>query len=116
MIPKLWEAGEALCAQAERLMNIHGTGDAVQFFGAPPLKRLKFRDQRIETLFRKEMIASGTLIVGSHNLCHAHGPSEMRRILSSYSHTLRIISAAIENGDGEQRMAGATVAPMVRAS
>ena len=116
VIPKLWVTGEMLCAEAERLMNFHRTGDAVQFFGAPPLKRLKFRDEQIAALFRKEMIASGTLIIASHNLCHAHGPSEIKRILRSYDHTLGIIRVAVEDNAVDEYLAGATVAPMVRAS
>jgi hypothetical protein len=66
-------------------------------------------------LYDLEMIASGTLIAASHNLCAAHGPSEIKRILRSYDHTLGIIREAIDKGDIAERLAGATVAPMVRA-
>jgi glutamate-1-semialdehyde 2,1-aminomutase/spore coat polysaccharide biosynthesis protein SpsF len=114
VIPKLWEAGDALAMQAEGLMFKHGIGMTISLDGAPPLKRLRFRDKQIAALFRKEMISSGTLIVASHNLCYAHGPSEIKRILRSYDHALGVVREAIDKGDIEQRLAGATVAPMVR--
>jgi glutamate-1-semialdehyde 2,1-aminomutase/spore coat polysaccharide biosynthesis protein SpsF len=82
--------------------------------GDPTLKRLKFKDDKIAALFRREMVASGTLIVSSHNLCAAHGPSEIKRILKSYDHALGVIRDAIDKGDVEQRLAGASVAPTVR--
>jgi glutamate-1-semialdehyde 2,1-aminomutase/spore coat polysaccharide biosynthesis protein SpsF len=84
--------------------------------GDPTFKRLTFQNDKIAALFRKEMIASGTLIVASHNICAAHGPSEIKRILRSYDHTLGVIRDAIDNDDIDARLAGATVAPMVRAS
>ena len=64
----------------------------------------------------KEMIASGTLIVGSHNLCHAMGRPEITRVLKSYDHTFAILRDALDKGDIAERLGGATVAPMVRAS
>ena len=45
----------------------------------------------------------------------SHGPSEIKRILRSYDHTLGIIRDAIDKGDIAERLAGATVGPMVRA-
>jgi hypothetical protein len=61
------------------------------------------------------MVSSGTLITASHNICAAHGPSEVRRILKSYDHTFGEICEALHKGDIATRLAGATVAPMVRA-
>jgi len=116
VIPKLWQVGDDLAMQAEALMFKHGTGDAIRLFGAAPFKRLKFRDDQIAALFRKEMVASGTLITASHNLCAAHGPSEIKRILKSYDHALGVLRAAMDKGDIADRLNGASVGPMVRAS
>jgi len=115
VIPKLWKTGERLWLEAERLMAKHQLGDAIMFRGEAPFMRIKFRDDQIAALFRKEMVASGTLIVASHNLCAAHGPSEITRILRSYDHALGIIREAIDKGDIAERLAGATVGSMVRA-
>lgn len=91
-------------------------GNVFSLSGVLSFMRIKFGNDQIAALFRKEMIASGTLIVGSHNLCHAMGESEIRRVLKSYDHTFGILRQTIDNNDFEQRLAGATVAPMVRAS
>jgi len=90
--------------------------DVIHSRGTASFQRIAFRDEQIAALFRKEMIASGTLIVGSHNVCYAMGESEIKRILKSYRHALGVIKDALDKGDIEQRLAGAAVAPMVRAS
>jgi len=84
--------------------------------GTASFQRIIFGSAQIAALFRKEMIASGTLIVASHNVCYAMGEPEIKRILKSYRHALGVVKEAFDNGDIEQRLAGATVAPMVRAS
>ncbi len=115
VIPRLWDIGDHLWLNvADKLMLKHRTGDAIGFYGQGPFKRLKFRDDQIAALFRKEMAASGTLIVASHNICAAHGPNEIKRVLKSYDHTLGVIRDALDKGDIEERLAGATVGPMVR--
>jgi len=115
IIPKLWQTGGYLAQEVQKLLDLHGM-ETITLHGQPPFTRIKFRDDQIAALFRKEMIASGTLIAASHNICAAHGPSEIKRILRSYNHTLAIITDAVMKGDIAERLAGATVAPMVRAS
>jgi glutamate-1-semialdehyde 2,1-aminomutase len=107
--------GSLLADEVNHLRGIHGiNGDVVEFYGEPCFKRLKFKDDKIAALFRKEMVASGTLITASHNICAAHGPSEIKRVLRSYDHTLGILREAIDRGDIDERLAGASVGPMVR--
>lgn len=88
--------------------------DVFKLTGVLSFTRIKFGDDQIAALFRKEMIASGTLIAGSHSLCHAMGESEIKRVLKSYDHTFGILRQALDKGDIAERLAGATVAPMVR--
>ena len=115
VIGKLWNVGQGLADRVDTMLANHGLEDAIWLEGAPCFTRVKFRDDDIAALFRKEMIASGTLIVASHNLCAAHGPSEIRRVRKSYDHALGVVSEALRKGDIKERLAGATVAPMVRA-
>ena len=67
IIPKLWKAGVDILADsgATYWRKYHDLDDIIWFQGQPPLMRIKFRDDQIAALFRKEMIASGTLIVAS---------------------------------------------------
>ncbi len=116
IIPEIWRWGSDLFNCVNDMLLNTGMHEWISMHGESPFVRLKFRDDKIAALFRKEMIASGTLITASHNLCAAHGPNEIMRILKSYDHALSVISHAILKGDVEQRLAGASVAPMVRAS
>ena len=114
IIPQLWRTGNAI--EANYWRKYHNLDDDIWFAGMAPFRRIKFRNDQIAALFRKEMVASGTLITASHNVCAAHGPNEVKRIGKSYEHACGIIREALDKGDIEQRLAGATVAPMVRAS
>jgi len=116
IIQKLWWVGSHLAAKAKALVADYSLRDVITFSGQPPFWRVHFRDDQIAALFRKEMIASGTLIAASHNICAAHGPSEITRVLRSYDHALGVIRDAIDNNNIAERLAGATVGPMVRAS
>jgi glutamate-1-semialdehyde 2,1-aminomutase/spore coat polysaccharide biosynthesis protein SpsF len=115
VIQKLWQFGSELALYASHLIFDHGCADYIKLRGEAPFKRIWFENDQIAALFRKEMIASGTLVVGSHNVCAAHTESDMRRILKSYRHTMTVIRTALDKGDIADRLNGASVAPMVRA-
>jgi len=108
--------GDQLWLGAHRLLEKYGLEEAIEIKGYPTFKRIKFVTDDIAALFRKEMVASGTLIIASHNISAAHGPNEIERVLKSYDHALGVIIEAIEKGDVKERLAGASVGPGVRAS
>jgi glutamate-1-semialdehyde 2,1-aminomutase/spore coat polysaccharide biosynthesis protein SpsF len=112
---KLAATGRAIETGVNSLIKARGLKDAIRLDGDVAFKRIKFRDDKIAALFRKEMISSGTLIVASHNVSAAHGPNEIKRILKSYDHALGVLRDAIDNDDIDKRLAGASVGPMVRA-
>jgi glutamate-1-semialdehyde 2,1-aminomutase len=116
ILPQLWRTGTKLTLGANALIDKHGLKDLIRLSGKPAFVRVFFHDDKIAALFRKEMVASGTLITASHNICAAHGPSEIKRVLKSYDHALGVISEAILHDDIDERLGGASVAPMVRAS
>ncbi len=116
IIPQLWRTGTQLSLGANALIENHGLKGLIRLSGKPSFVRVFFRDEKIAALFRREMVSSGTLITASHNICAAHGPAEIKRILKSYDHALGVVSEALLHDDIDERLAGATVAPMVRAS
>jgi glutamate-1-semialdehyde 2,1-aminomutase/spore coat polysaccharide biosynthesis protein SpsF len=113
---KLYNKGDRLWVNALLRVEDAGLQDYIQFYGHHSFTRIKFKDDQIAALFRKEMISSGTLIAASHNIAYAHSDSDIRRILKSYTHTCGIIRDAIDKGDIDARLAGASVGPMVRTS
>lgn len=114
IIPQLWRTGTQLSLAATAMIRDYSLENDIRLTGKPSFVRIKFRNDQIAALFRREMVASGTLVVASHNICAAHGPSETRRVLKSYEHALRTLRDAINKGDIAERLAGASVAPMVR--
>jgi len=91
VIDHLYDVGAQLYVHAVQLLGINGLEELISFDGEPPLIRLKFRDQDVAAMFRREMISSGTLIIGSHNVCYAHGPHEVERVYKSYEHTFKVM-------------------------
>jgi glutamate-1-semialdehyde 2,1-aminomutase/spore coat polysaccharide biosynthesis protein SpsF len=114
VITRLWDVGLGLSDRVETMIANHKLDEFVSLSGQAPFRRVKFVNDGLAALFRKEMAASGTLIVASHNICAAHGPNEIKRVRMSYDHALGVIHDALAKGDIEERLAGATVAPMVR--
>ena len=114
VINTLWLTGGRLELAVNEMLQARKLTGHIHTYGCAPLVRLHFSDDKIAALFRKEMATTGTLIIASHNICAAHGPSEVKRILKSYDHALDVINDAIDKGDIDARLAGATIGPMVR--
>ena len=114
IIPQLWATGLNLSDRVETMTANYGLDGFISLSGEAPFRRLKFKDDKIAALFRKEMVSTGTLITASHNVNASHGPNEIRRIRASYDHALHVVSNAILHGTIEEKLAGASVGPMVR--
>src|SRR5215471_8733745 len=95
VIPALWATGDRLLKSVKQIHDTHGIGDAITYGGEPPFVRLKFRDQKVAEMFRREMIASGTLIIASHNVCFAHDENAIHRVLKSYEHTFATMAKTL---------------------
>lgn len=111
---RLWRTGDELAGGIAALKLAHHIDTELTLYGAGPMKRIKFADDKIAALFRREMIATGTLIIASNNICAAHGAAEVARALKSYDHALGVIRDAIDKGDIDARLAGASIGPAVR--
>lgn len=125
IIPKMLETQRNLHSEVINLIYKHASDEMLEtrcigITGNMYLPRLVFNSCRkaaasqIAALFRKEMIATGTLIIASHNICAAHSQSDIKRVLKSYDHTLGVISEAIKKGEVDKRLEGASVSPEVR--
>lgn len=56
----------------------------------------EFKD-KIRTLFMREMIQNGVLIIASNNLSYAHKEPEMKRIRTAYDNTFAAIAQALDD-------------------
>jgi glutamate-1-semialdehyde aminotransferase/spore coat polysaccharide biosynthesis protein SpsF (cytidylyltransferase family) len=83
-----------------------GLDNHLSIQGCDPLIRLSFRTEAVKALFIQEMVRMGVLIVNSHNLSYAHGPSEIARVKKAYEHTIGVLAEAVDKNDIEKRIEG----------
>ena len=114
IIEKLWKTGTEIISEATYWRKYHNLDDDIWLEGFAPRYQVKFRNDDIAALFRKEMVNSGTLITNSHNVSAAHGLNEVKRIGKSYEHACRVLREAIDKGDIKERLAGAAISQGVR--
>ena len=76
---------------------------------------MSFKDDKIKTLFMREMIQNGVLIINSNNLSYAHKKPELRRICSAYEATLEKIGAVVRHGSIDKVIREAVSIPGLRA-
>jgi glutamate-1-semialdehyde 2,1-aminomutase/spore coat polysaccharide biosynthesis protein SpsF len=95
-----------------------GLANVVKLVGVPPWAILSYADHQkaskeaIKTLFLREMIAAGVLINASHNICFAHTPSDIARVLAAYDHALAVLRDALEQGDIDRRLGNQVIKPI----
>jgi glutamate-1-semialdehyde aminotransferase/spore coat polysaccharide biosynthesis protein SpsF (cytidylyltransferase family) len=115
---KLWEVGGSLMMAANAKIEAAGLADVITLIGTPPWAILSYKDhakaskEAIKTLFLREMIAAGVLINASHNICFAHSPADIARVLAAYDHALGTLRDALDSGDIEQRLGNQVIRPV----
>jgi glutamate-1-semialdehyde 2,1-aminomutase len=115
---RLWSTGGELMNQARARIASTGLSDVVGLAGAAPWAILTYKDhakaskEAIKTLFLREMIAAGVLINASHNVCFAHSPSDMGRVLAAYDHALGVLREALGRGDVQRRLGNQVIRPV----
>jgi len=99
VIARLAATGLQLAMGINRLLLKWGLDEHIWITGHSALKRIGFKDEKVAALFRKEMMASGTLIIASNNVMHTHDPKALKRILKSYDWAFERIKEALEKGE-----------------
>ncbi len=108
VLDKIFDAQETLVVLASAMEDDYkvslGLGDTCMW-----LPRLKFPNNDIKTLFIQEMAQQGVLIIASHNLSYAHGPNEIKRVLTAYEHTFDVLANAIKTKTVQERIKGRAI-------
>jgi glutamate-1-semialdehyde 2,1-aminomutase/spore coat polysaccharide biosynthesis protein SpsF len=118
VIDHLWAKGHDLMTAARDRIAGAGLSGVIGLAGAPPWAILTFRDHPqggrdlIKTLFLREMIAAGVLLNASHNICFAHSPSDMSRVLAAYDHALDAVRGALNKGDLARQLGNQIIRPI----
>jgi len=98
-----------------KLKEKYDIGQAIELYGYYPLLRLKFANDRIRTLFIREMAQQGVLIIASNNLSFAHKAPELAHIVTAYDHTFGVIADALKHNKLEELAPQTIAAQPVRA-
>jgi len=115
VIDHIWKTGGDLMAQVRARIDAAGLSDVLGLTGSAPWAILNYNDrpnapkEAIKTLFLREMIAAGVLINASHNICYAHNPADISRVLAAYDHALSVLREALDRGDVERRLSNQVI-------
>jgi glutamate-1-semialdehyde 2,1-aminomutase/spore coat polysaccharide biosynthesis protein SpsF len=118
VIDRLWQVGGELADRARAKIRAAGLENVIGLVGFAPWSILTYKDhpkaskEAVKTFFLREMIAAGVLVNASHNVCFAHSPTDIGRVLAAYDHALGALRDAIEEGDIEQRLGNQLIRPI----
>lgn len=76
----------------------HGLTGEIELSGQQSHQTLKFKDDKIRSLFMQEMIQNGVLIINRPTFSFAHKMPELNRVVTAYDNTFKTIRAAIDDG------------------
>lgn len=89
---RLMAAGVALDSQ------LNWTPGIAMASSHPARMRIKFQDESVKTLYMKEMIARGVLIIDSFNLTLAHDESALKRVVNAHNAATAAVKEALAAG------------------
>jgi glutamate-1-semialdehyde aminotransferase/spore coat polysaccharide biosynthesis protein SpsF (cytidylyltransferase family) len=118
VIDRLWQIGGELMQEARRRVAAAALADVIGLVGSAPWAILVFKDhpkaskEAIKTLFLREMIAAGVLINASHNICCAHTPTDLGRVLAAYDHALGVLRDMLDRGNLESHLGNQVIRPV----
>jgi glutamate-1-semialdehyde aminotransferase len=103
VIDSLWDKGEFLSVEVNKLIKEYGLSAAVCLKGKSPWIILNFQDYgdwngfEIKTLYILEMLKNGILTQGTHNVCYAHDQHDLDEIIIAYRNTFVILREALKH-------------------
>jgi glutamate-1-semialdehyde 2,1-aminomutase len=114
------QTGETLADEVRARIARHGLEGVLAINGHASWKLLHFSDrpearkEAIRTLFIREMLRRGVLILGSHNVSYAHGPNEIAHVLAAYDETLAVVAERLAAGNLERELGIPAIEPIFR--
>jgi len=112
--------GQEALDRTAALIAANDLGDVLSVSGHPSWGFLNMRDAggysafEIKTLFLQEVFARGVLTLGTHNLCYAHGPADIDRLITVYGEVFPILADAIRNRGLKQMLKCEPLQPLFR--
>jgi glutamate-1-semialdehyde 2,1-aminomutase/spore coat polysaccharide biosynthesis protein SpsF len=105
VIPYLYEMGTKVINLIGELIDSEEINDFVSISGNPTKSTISFKGEhagKLRTLFIREMIQQGVLIMATNTMSYAHKKPEIQRIFKAYDHTLSVLKESLMDGSIEK--------------
>lgn len=104
---KVAETGQVLADRVDAEIKNAGLENIIYLSGHPSWKFIQWNTQTpdlesLKYLFMQEMSRNGVLVIATHNVMAAHDANDIDQVVAAYRATLRVISDAIKNGNGNE--------------
>jgi len=118
VIERLWETGDKIAVSVAELLQRYDLSEVISLVGKAPWTLFQFQDHAnassagIKTLFLKEMLAQGVLLLGSNNICYAHDENDIRLVVQAYESVFELIARELEYPCMDDRLGIPLVRPV----
>ena len=112
--------GQQIMDTTRQLLAKHGLTDCMGIGGKPCWSLMQFHDTggatawEIKSFFLQELIASGVLSVGTHNMAYAHTPDDVALLAHAQEGAMAAVRSALDAGDVRARLNGPPIQPVFR--
>ncbi|OGO95751.1 MAG: aminotransferase class III [Coxiella sp. RIFCSPHIGHO2_12_FULL_44_14] len=120
VIDTLWAQGEKLATAVVRLIQEFGLEAVFSLSGKAPWKFFNItvdnehRKRIIRTLFIREMLANGVLMLSTHNISYAHTNADVDQVITAYRSAFTLIQSELACGDIESRFHDQVLGPVFK--
>ena len=102
---QLWEQGDRVIEGFNSMAAAQGLDERMRCVGYGPRSVLQFtapegdEDVPLKTLFQQEYMRRGILTANCHNLCLAHTPELVDRLLAVYAEVMELVADLLRRGE-----------------
>lgn len=83
----------SLAAMGSHLKGALKPNELLPLTGFPTHQKVAFKDDKVKTVFIREMIKRGVLTIGTLNLCYAHGAPELKRVIRAWGEVTDLLES-----------------------
>ena len=118
VIERLWGTGDKIAGSVAELLQRFNLSEVISLAGKAPWMLFQFLDHAnassagIKTLFLKEMLTQGVLLLGSNNICYAHDEDDIKLVVQAYESVFELIAHELEYPGMEERLGIPLVRPV----
>lgn len=115
VIPYIWKLGKSLQDGTNKLLEKHGLSEFIKVKGKPVWQIFMIKDSngysamQIKTFIQQEVLRSGFLWYGSHNMSFSHTKGDIDRLLKVYDKVFGELKDLLKDKTLEKRIEGGLI-------